>query len=90
MCGDTIQYLVLDRFDPACNMARYYVLAIEPSLVRRGLSFMKPSQRPWKLSRLGSNESADVATRSEMDRRMAVTDAVVCAIPNAEVEGAEG
>jgi predicted DNA-binding WGR domain protein len=27
-----IQYLVLDRFDPACNMARYYVLAIEPSL----------------------------------------------------------
>ena len=32
MSHDTIQYLVLDRFDPACNMARYYVLAIEPSL----------------------------------------------------------
>ena len=32
MPHDTIQYLVLDRFDPACNMARYYVLAIEPSL----------------------------------------------------------
>ncbi|WP_201842393.1 WGR domain-containing protein [Microvirga zambiensis] len=28
----TIQYLVLDRCDPSCNMARYYVLAIEPSL----------------------------------------------------------
>ena len=32
MSQDTIQYLVLDRVDPACNMARYYVLAIEPSL----------------------------------------------------------
>ena len=58
MSEDTIQYLVLDRFDPACNMARYYVLSIEPSLFgdtplirewgrigspgRRGLSFMKP------------------------------------------------
>ena len=29
---DTIQYLVLDRCDPSCNMARYYVLSIEPSL----------------------------------------------------------
>ena len=33
MSDDTIQYLVLDRCDPACNMARYYVLAIEPSLL---------------------------------------------------------
>jgi predicted DNA-binding WGR domain protein len=32
MAQDTIQYLVLDRCDPSCNMARYYVLAIEPSL----------------------------------------------------------
>jgi predicted DNA-binding WGR domain protein len=32
MPTDTIQYLVLDRCDPACNMARYYVLSIEPSL----------------------------------------------------------
>ena len=32
MSEDTIQYLVLDRFDPSCNMARYYVLSIEPSL----------------------------------------------------------
>ena len=27
-----IEYLVLDRHDPDCNMARSYVLAIEPNL----------------------------------------------------------
>ncbi len=27
-----IQYLVLDRCDPTCNMARYDILSIEPSL----------------------------------------------------------
>ena len=32
MSDDTIQYLVLDRCDPTCNMARYYVLFIETSL----------------------------------------------------------
>jgi predicted DNA-binding WGR domain protein len=32
MPQDTIQYLALDRYDPTCNMARYYVLSIEPSL----------------------------------------------------------
>ena len=32
MSDDTIQYLVLDRCDPTCNMARYYVLSIEASL----------------------------------------------------------
>jgi predicted DNA-binding WGR domain protein len=32
MSEDLIQYLILDRCDPSCNMARYYVLAIEPSL----------------------------------------------------------
>jgi predicted DNA-binding WGR domain protein len=32
MSTDTIQYLVLDRCDPTCNMARYYVLSVEPSL----------------------------------------------------------
>jgi predicted DNA-binding WGR domain protein len=32
MSQDTIQYLVLDRCDPTRNMARYYVLSIEPSL----------------------------------------------------------
>ena len=32
MSTDTIQYLVLDRCDPSRNMARYYVLSVEPSL----------------------------------------------------------
>jgi predicted DNA-binding WGR domain protein len=32
MAHDTIHYLVLHRCDPTCNMARYYVLSIEPSL----------------------------------------------------------
>jgi predicted DNA-binding WGR domain protein len=32
MSEDTIQYLVLDRYEPTCNMARYYVLSIETSL----------------------------------------------------------
>ena len=32
MSDGTIQYLVLDRCDPTCNMARYYVLSIETSL----------------------------------------------------------
>ena len=32
MPHDKIQYLVLDRRDPAANMARFYVLAIEASL----------------------------------------------------------
>jgi predicted DNA-binding WGR domain protein len=32
MSEDKIQYLVLDRQDANCSMARFYVLAIEPSL----------------------------------------------------------
>ena len=32
MSQDTIQYLVLDRLNASRNMARYYVLSIEPSL----------------------------------------------------------
>jgi hypothetical protein len=39
------------------------------------LSFMKLNQWPWKLLRLGSSESADVAMRSEMGKRIAVTGA---------------
>lgn len=30
---DKIQYLVFDRYDPDANMARFYVLAIEASLL---------------------------------------------------------
>ena len=50
---------------------------------------MKTSHTPWKLLRLGSSENADVATSSEIGRRIAVTDTVACAIPYAEVENAE-
>ncbi|MDF2810056.1 MAG: polymerase [Microvirga sp.] len=32
MSEEMIQFLVLDRRDPSCNMARFYVLAIEPNL----------------------------------------------------------
>jgi predicted DNA-binding WGR domain protein len=32
MSDDTIQDLMLDRCDPTCNMARYYVLSIKTSL----------------------------------------------------------
>ena len=40
----TVQYLVLERCDPARNMARFYVLTIEPTeLPRALLNFMKRS-----------------------------------------------
>jgi predicted DNA-binding WGR domain protein len=77
MAHDTIHYLVLHRCDPSCNMARYYVLSIEPSLfgdatlIREwgalvdqdsgGSSFTRTSHAPWKRSRLGSDESVDAA-----------------------------
>jgi predicted DNA-binding WGR domain protein len=32
MACTTIPFVILDRCDPARNMARYYVLSIEPSL----------------------------------------------------------
>ena len=108
MSEDTIQYLMLDRCDPTCNMARYYVLAIEPSLFgeatlirewgrigfqgRERLSCTKTqSKAQWRLLKHGSRESGDAAMSSEMDRRMAVTDAGGVRHPeSAEVEGAEG
>jgi predicted DNA-binding WGR domain protein len=55
MSQDTIQYLVLDRCDPTCNMARYYVLSIEPSLfgettlVREWGRIGRPGQRKIEL-----------------------------------------
>jgi predicted DNA-binding WGR domain protein len=55
MSQDTIQYLVLDRLDPSCNMARYYVLSIEPSLfgdatlVREWGRLGQPGQRKIEL-----------------------------------------
>ena len=32
MSLNTVAFVILDRHDPARNMARYYVLSIEPSL----------------------------------------------------------
>ena len=32
MAPDTVPYVVLERCDPTRNMARYYVLSLEPSL----------------------------------------------------------
>ena len=32
MPSNTIPFVILDRYDPDRNMARYYVLSIEPSL----------------------------------------------------------
>jgi predicted DNA-binding WGR domain protein len=55
MSQDTIHYLVLDRCDPSCNMARYYVLSIEPSLfgettlIREWGRIGKPGQRRIEL-----------------------------------------
>ena len=55
MSQDTIQYLVLDRCDPTRNMARYYVLSIEPSLfgdvtlVRQWDRIGQPGQRRIEL-----------------------------------------
>ena len=55
MSEDTIQYLVFDRVDPACNMARYYVLAIEtslfghPTLIREWGRIGCPGQRRVEL-----------------------------------------
>ena len=55
MAQDTIQYLVLHRCDPSCNMARYYVLAIEPSLfgdatlIREWGRIGRPGQRRVEL-----------------------------------------
>jgi predicted DNA-binding WGR domain protein len=55
MARDTIHYLVLHRRDPNCNMARYYVLSIEPSLfgdaalIREWGRLGRPSQRRVEL-----------------------------------------
>ena len=66
--GDTdahkLQMLVLERIDPNCNMARFYVLAIEPTLFGDAALV-----REW--GRIGSHGRrrldlhADVATAGE-------------------------
>ena len=67
MSTDTIQYLVLDRYDLTCNMARYYVLSIEPSLfgdatlIREWGRIGRPGQRKIELyeSRSGAVEALE-------------------------------
>jgi predicted DNA-binding WGR domain protein len=50
-----IQSLVLDWHDPSCNMTRYYILSIEPSLfgettlTREWSRIGRPGQRRIKL-----------------------------------------
>jgi predicted DNA-binding WGR domain protein len=77
MAHDTIQYLVLHRCDPSCNMARYYVLSLKPSLfgdatlIREWGRLGRPGQRRVELyenqscamepSRHGSSASGDAA-----------------------------
>ena len=47
MPRNTVPFVILDRHDPARNMARYYVLSIEPSLFgtrgRKGKGTSEPS-----------------------------------------------
>jgi predicted DNA-binding WGR domain protein len=56
-----VQLVVLDRIDPARNMARYYVLSIEPtlfddsSLVREWGRIGKPGRRRIELHRDDGN-----------------------------------
>jgi predicted DNA-binding WGR domain protein len=56
-----VQLVVLDRIDPARNMARYYVLSIEPtlfddsSLVREWGRIGKPGRRQIELHRDDGN-----------------------------------
>ena len=70
-----IQYLVLDRFDPACNMARYYVLAIEPSLfgdatlIREWGRLGRPGQRRVELYENQSYAVEALETWLERKRR---------------------
>ncbi|WP_433996279.1 WGR domain-containing protein [Bradyrhizobium jicamae] len=80
----TVQYLVLERCDPARNMARFYVLTIEPTLFgdtalvrewgrlgqrgRRRLDLLRGGYRPSRHSRLGSCAKHVVATSGEFRR----------------------
>ena len=55
MARDTIHYLVLHRCDPSCNMARYSVLSLAPSLfgdatlIREWGRIGRPGQRRVEL-----------------------------------------
>jgi predicted DNA-binding WGR domain protein len=69
-----VQLVVLDRFDPARNMARYYVLSIEPtlfddsSLVREWGRIGKPGRRRIELYRDDGN--ARTALSAWLERKV--------------------
>jgi hypothetical protein len=69
MSRSTVPFVILDRHDPARNMARYYVLSIEPSLfgdtaLVRGnaLSSSVSARTPSKRSRPGSPAKSAAVT----------------------------
>jgi predicted DNA-binding WGR domain protein len=72
--AQTVQLLVLDRIDPAQNMARYYVLSIEPAffdqvaLVREWGRSGKPGGRRIELH--ASIHNARVALETWLKRKM--------------------
>jgi predicted DNA-binding WGR domain protein len=82
MSQDTIQYLVLDRCDPTCNMARYYVLSIEPSLfgdatlIREWGRIGRPGQRRIELyeSQSGAVEALKIWLQRKRRRGYALRD----------------
>jgi predicted DNA-binding WGR domain protein len=75
MSQDTIQYLVLDRCDPTRNMARYYVLSIEPSLfgdatlIREWGRLGQPGQRRIELYESRSRAVEALETWLQRKRR---------------------
>jgi predicted DNA-binding WGR domain protein len=75
MSQDTIQYLVLDRLEASCNMARYYVLAIEPSLfgdatlIREWGRIGRPGQRRIELYESQSSAVEALETWLQRKRR---------------------
>lgn len=75
MSEDTIQYLVLDRCDPTCNMARCYVLSIEASLfgdgslIREWGRIGRPGQRRVELYETRSKAVEALETWLQRKRR---------------------
>ena len=75
MSQDANQYLVLDRCDPTRNMARYYVLTIEPSLygdatlIREWDRIGQPGQRRIELYESQSRAVEALETWLQRKRR---------------------
>ncbi len=59
-----LQMLVLERIDPSCNMARFYVLAIEPTLFGDA-ALVREWGRKGSLGRRRLDLQADAASAGE-------------------------